>query len=336
MDVVTKFCGRSKNDDHTKVKCLVELDALKVFLGEDINCLKRLGLNLRYLFVNPCLLLIMKNVFLVLACCMASLYWGGFVVAGESVDLKPAVADPKAAEAKTKISSLSKPNPSVPGNDWQPLFDGETLKGWKVIEFVARGEVLVKPVVSAKDKATNSVARSAIFLEAGDMLTGIKWTQEVPKTNYEISLLAMKVDGSDFFCGLTFPVRDSFCTFVVGGWGGGIVGISSLDGHDASENETTQYEGFEKGCWYQIRVRVSDEMLEAWIDQKKMVDVKLKGRRIALRRGEIDKSVPLGIATYQTSAALRDIKWRRLKNSLENSSAAPMPQTPAMPPTPAQ
>jgi len=278
----------------------------------------------------------MKKVFLVLACCMASLYLGGFVVSGESADLKPAVADPKAIEVKTQISSLSKPNPLVPSNDWQPLFDGETLKGWKVIEFVARGEVLVKPVVSGKDKATNSVSDGAIFLEAGDMLTGIKWTQEVPKTNYEISLLAMKVDGSDFFCGLTFPVRDSFCTFIVGGWGGGVVGISSLEGHDASENETTKYEGFEKGRWYQIRVRVTDEMLEAWIDQKKMVDVKLEGRRIALRRGEIDKSVPLGIATYQTSAALRDIKWRRLKTSLEKSSAVPKLPATATPTIPAQ
>ena len=44
--------------------------------------------------------------------------------------------------------------------------------------------------------------------------------------------------GGDFFATLTFPVDDSFCTFVTGGWGGDIVGLSSIDGWDASDNET--------------------------------------------------------------------------------------------------
>lgn len=248
--------------------------------------------------------------------CLANLYLGGFLVADESAGLKPSVMDSKAAGAKTQPASLATGKRSNASIDWQSLFDGETLKGWKIIDFAGGGEISVQPVVSAKDKATNSASGNAIFLEFGDMLTGIKWTHEIPKTNYEISLLAMKVDGSDFFCGLTFPVKESYCTFVVGGWGGGVVGISSLDGQDASENETTQYEAFEKGRWYQIRVRVTEETLEAWIDQKKMVDVKLQGRRIALRRGEIDKSTPLGIAAFQTSAALRDIKWRQVEIKL--------------------
>ena len=51
-------------------------------------------------------------------------------------------------------------------------------------------------------------------------------TNEIPKINYEVALDAMRVSGSDFFCGLTVPVNDSFCSLIVGGWGGGLGGVS--------------------------------------------------------------------------------------------------------------
>jgi hypothetical protein len=128
--------------------------------------------------------------------------------------------------------------------------------------------------------------------------------------NYEIALDAMRVNGSDFFCGLTVPVGDSFCSLIVGGWGGALVGISSLDGMDASENETTKYVTFQQGRWYRIRLRVTQDRLEAWIDQDKLADVVTSGKKISLRPGEIEESKPFGIACWQTSAALRQIKLR--------------------------
>ena len=116
-----------------------------------------------------------------------------------------------------------------------------------------------------------------IVMHAGNPMTGITCTQEVPKIDYEISLEAMRVDGSDFFCGLTFPVGESPCSFIVGGWGGGVVGLSSIDGSDASENETTKYQEFESGRWYTVRVRVTKDKIEAWLDKKQMVDLRHQG-----------------------------------------------------------
>lgn len=182
---------------------------------------------------------------------------------------------------------------------WKSLFDGKTLKGWKVADFAGGGKV--------------EVEKGQLMLNSGLALTGVTWTNEVPKTNYEIALEAMKVDGSDFFCGLTFPVADSHCTFVVGGWGGGVVGISSIDGMDASENETTKFMNFEKKRWYRIRVRVTPTKLEAWIDDEKLVDQSIEGRKITMRPGEIEDNVPLGLATYQVTAALRNIRLRPLE-----------------------
>lgn len=190
--------------------------------------------------------------------------------------------------------------------EWKNLFDGNSLTGWKDSAFDGGGAV----------KAENSFRDSgpAIVMEAGSFLSGITWADKskLPKSNYEISLEAMKVDGSDFFCGLTFPVKDSACTLVVGGWGGTVVGLSNVDDLDASENDTTQGGKFELNRWYKIRVRVTDDRIQAWIDKDQVVDLELKGRRIGLRFGDIDKSLPLGVAAYQTKAALREIKLRKL------------------------
>ena len=54
-------------------------------------------------------------------------------------------------------------------------------------------------------------------------MTGVTYQGQFPKTDYEVSLEAMRVDGVDFFCGMTFPVRSEFCTLIVGGWGGEVV-----------------------------------------------------------------------------------------------------------------
>lgn len=182
---------------------------------------------------------------------------------------------------------------------WQSLFDGKTLGRWKSTEFGGEGKV--------------TVADGQINLEAGANLTGITWTGgPLPKTNYEISLEAKKTDGSDFFCGLTFPVGDSFCSLIVGGWGGGIVGLSSLDGLDASDNETTQVMNFPANRWYKIRVRVTPKRIEAWLDDKSLADVDTTWHSVDIR-SEVELSKPLGIATWMTSAAYRDIRLRKIQ-----------------------
>ena len=130
--------------------------------------------------------------------------------------------------------------------------------------------------------------------------------------DYEIALDAMRVSGSDFFCGLTFPVSNSFCSLIVGGWGGSLLGLSSIDGMDASENETTKFLNFERGKWYRIRVRVTKDRIEGWLDKEKLVDVVTKERRISLRAGEIEMSTPLGICSWQTTGAIREFKMRKV------------------------
>ncbi len=188
---------------------------------------------------------------------------------------------------------------------WESLFDGKSLDGWQRTAFSSGAAVRLEKSFRG--------GPAAISVAAGGTLSGFNWTHEAPRTNYEISLEAMKIEGADFMCGLTFPVGDSYASLILGGWGGYVVGISSIDGRDASENETTRSVFFPKDHWFAIRMRVTPEKLESWLDGKKIVDVQITGKKIGLRFGEIAKSVPIGFATYRTSAAYRAIKLRRLK-----------------------
>jgi hypothetical protein len=210
------------------------------------------------------------------------------------------------------LSSLVTADPaqSSKGSEqaWQPLFDGKTLANWESTKFIGEGAVTVE--------------NGQIILEPGRDLTGISWIgPELPTTNYEIALQAMRVQGSDFFAGVTFPVADSFCSLILGGWGGTVVGLSSINGMDASENETSQSVQFESGRWYNIRIRVTPEKIEAWLDERQIINQGLKGNKIDTRF-EVRPSQPLGVASWRTKAALRDLRLRRLTPVAPNFSSA--------------
>lgn len=208
----------------------------------------------------------------------------------------------------SSLRSDGKPPAGAPaevGSEWHALFDGKTLGGWKKIDFGGPSE--------ARDsQSTARVEDGKLILPGGTPMTGVVWTQEAPKIDYEIELEGMRVEGGDFFCGLTFPVRESSATLILGGWGGELCGVSSFDGMDASENETARVHTFENGKWYPIRLRVTQEKIEAWLGEEKLVDAVTTGRRIDVRR-EVVPCKPLGFSTYRTTGALRGIKWRPVK-----------------------
>ena len=177
------------------------------------------------------------------------------------------------------------------------LFDGKTLTGWKEADFAGTGPV--------------QVTDGRIVLGMGAM-TGVTWSNIalLPRMNYEVQCEAMRVEGSDFFCGLTFMVGTNPCSLIVGGWGGGLVGLSSLDGDDASSNETTKHMSFDNGKWYAIRLRVTPNKIQAWINNEKVVDVDTTDRRISVRY-EVEPSIPLGFSTWSTTGALRNIRLKK-------------------------
>jgi hypothetical protein len=136
--------------------------------------------------------------------------------------------------------------------------------------------------------------------------------EALPKSGYEIRFEAQRRLGGDFFASLTFPSGPNFATWVLGGWGGDIVGISSIDGWDASDNETRSYFNFDLNRWYSFRLRVTEDRIQGWIDEQRVVNVEIRGRAISLRFGDMKLSAPLGFASYNTTGAIRKIEYRKL------------------------
>lgn len=190
-------------------------------------------------------------------------------------------------------ADASPPAADEPG--WQSLFDGRALGAWKQTPFGAEGEP--------------TVADGVIRIPRGGDMSGITWSGDFPRLDYELTLDARRVEGSDFFCGLTFPVGDDFCSLILGGWGGAVTGLSSIDGRDAADNETTDTRVFEKGRWYGVKVRVTRGRIECFLDGESIIDQDTTGRRISIR-DEVMPSKPLGIATYATTGEVRGIRWR--------------------------
>jgi len=208
-----------------------------------------------------------------------------------------AEAAPAAKAEPPKAAAKPAAKPADP-YAWQKMFDGTSLDGWKSPEFGGEGEVKVRD--------------GAINLAMGNSMTGVTYTETFPKINYELKLEGKRITGNDFFCTTTFPVGETCCSFVVGGWGGPVVGLSTVDFYDASDNVTTQFGDFKTGQWYKVRIRVSTTKIECWIDSEKMVNLTTAGRKISIR-DECDLCRPLGVSSWCTEAGLRNIEYRQLK-----------------------
>ena len=239
---------------------------------------------------------------MILAGCATQRYQPSGVFANSVVTPVPK-SDLTPSEAELIQRAITQPLKPFDGEKWRELFDGVSLNGWRETDFKQGGSVTV----------TNGL----LVFHRGQPFVGVNHTNEVPLVNYEVAFDAMRLDGSDFFCALTFPVRDACCSLIVGGWGGGLVGLSNLDGGDASENETMKFVSFESGRWYRIRLRVTEQKIEAWIEQKKVVNLVTTGRKLSVSFGEIMMSQPFGLASWETSAAFRAIKLRPVSGPAE-------------------
>ncbi len=200
------------------------------------------------------------------------------------------------AAAEDKPAQPAAATPEVPKEF--VLFNGKSLDDWESVDVGGSGIVEMEGGVMIINQGEN--VSGAIYKKAATL----------PTTNYEITLEAKRLQGVDFFVGLTFPVGDlkTCATLICGGWGGSVTGISCIDNMDASDNNTSSYQRYKDDEWYAIKLRVTPDNLSAWLGEKQIIDEDIKDKKLSVRPGPIESYLPLSLTTFNTTSAIRNIK----------------------------
>jgi hypothetical protein len=198
------------------------------------------------------------------------------------------------------VLSSSRDLSNISPNQWEEVFDGKSFKGWK-------------PFIKTKYETggTVEVKNGAVHLATGQPYSAVMWEGGFPRTNYEVELKAKKIDGNDIFCGLLFPVGTNYCTMILGGWGNSVIGLSCVNYMAAADNETAVIKSFRANEWYDVKLRVTPEKIEAWVEGEQLIDLELAEKTITPYFG-LEMFAPFGFFTFETSAAAKDIYVKRI------------------------
>jgi serine/threonine protein kinase len=235
-----------------------------------------------------------------------------FTVWQGKTDVLTVRLEPKKTSVPVPVPTpVPNPPPVDAWTEWKDMFDGKTLDGWRQ---ETKGAFAQDGVGSVNyENGELKLSR-----ENGGAV-GVAATGTVPRTNYEIEVEAMRVSGSDF-ASLHFPVGDACCTLMVGAGADSpdVVALDTLDGERGFDNETAKHANFESGRWCLVRLRVTDDRIQVWIDKDQVTDLAREGHAFGLG-WENSWDAPLGIYAWSTGAAaesrVRSIRIRQLKSA---------------------
>lgn len=195
---------------------------------------------------------------------------------------------------------------AAPAAPWQSAMPTPENPRWQMIDFGFNSE----PTATAQ----------ALVIPSSERVSGLSFNGDLDallgqsRDHYEIALQARRTWGNDLFLGLTFPLgRQDAASLVLGGWGGGICGLSDADGQSANANPYKSIRNFENGRWYKVRLRVTPSQVQAWLDGEALFTVERAQVKHFSVRSEVEPTAPLGLFTFATSAEIKDVRARQLK-----------------------
>jgi len=194
--------------------------------------------------------------------------------------------------------------------EWTEMFDGKTLRAWTPVTRF--------PLQDAKNPGATGIGGAAsvengqITLATGGPATGIAWRERFPNINYEVSLEAERLTGTNAVCMIVFPVGGSHCLMWVGAGKPSIVGLDFLNGEGCRRNPSGFLKDFESHKSYRVRLRVTQQRIEGWVDDDKLFDVAVQDTKFTVER-PYEQLTPFGLGSYETTVALRSIRYRRVE-----------------------
>lgn len=187
----------------------------------------------------------------------------------------------------------------IPTESWVYMLDKEAHARWKPEgDFVEGGKPEFEDTV--------------VTLTTGEPFSGAKWLGTFPKTDYEVRLEAKRTKGEDIMCGLLFPVGKDLLSFVMGGWGNTVIGCSSIDELNASENDTYYNMPLKNNIWYEVKLRITPKKIQAWIGKTQVINFEIDDHKISPYPG-LEEYAPFGVFTWDSSSEIRNLRVMRLK-----------------------
>lgn len=193
--------------------------------------------------------------------------------------------------------------PQVEGQDeWRDLLSGQKLGG-------PAARWLVPEQHFFKEHGKVSLQDGVLQLASGTPGTGVVANFQVPRNEYEISFEVRRTEGQDFFCGMTFPFDEQQATLILGGWGGKTVGISNVNRFSAIENSTSRTVEFEDQRWYKVRLVVTPDAIECFLDDKSLFWLDPLDKKFETW-WEQRPMEPLGFASWKSTGEIRKLRLR--------------------------
>ncbi|NQT85650.1 protein kinase [bacterium] len=206
----------------------------------------------------------------------------------------------------------AKPKPAA---DWRVLVGQGRANGWERV----KGGLFRQPPSAT---ANGGLGQVIVFSQV-DGAAGYKHTWDVPRTNYELSFTSMRLRGNNIGPGVIFPVGKSVCLWAIGNGGGGC-GLDQVDGHDDldEDNPTRVMRPTELKRSYRYHLRVSQDKVQAWINQTRVVDIPRAGHTFSLRDGYRPGAPLAFVGAGKTGAVVKNIRIRPLTPGVDPDGPA--------------
>jgi hypothetical protein len=204
----------------------------------------------------------------------------------------------------SKPAVKAEPQPKIDGSDFEPLFDGKTLKGWKALNGTATFAVEEGCIVGASHAQQKINTYLSTEKSYGDFIFAFDVKFE-KLGNSGIQIRSRERDGDRLVTGYQIEIDDSDRQWTGGlyeergrGW------MTPL----AGDGQARQREAFKRDAWNTIVIKARDTHIQTWVNGMPIADYYDNDKELAASEGFIGLQVHWPVA-----GKAGKLRWRNLR-----------------------
>ena len=204
----------------------------------------------------------------------------------------------------SKPVAKAEPQPKIDGSDFQPLFDGKTLQGWKALNGTATFTVEGGCIVGASHAQQKINTYLSTEKSYGDFIFAFDVKFE-KLGNSGIQIRSRERDGDRLVTGYQIEVDDSDRRWTGGlyeergrGWMTPLVG----------DGQARQREAFKLDAWNTMVIKAQGTHIQTWVNGTPIADYYDNDQELAAREGFIGLQVH-----WPVNGKAGQLRWRNLR-----------------------